>query len=300
MRQLFPDATLYRERVSGLTKSIGAWAPDRERRMNRLTEPVSRARRPWPVADVLGVPVDGVTLPQLLEALLGDAESDRRATVLHANVHGINLAQEHRWLKESYRSADLVYCDGFGVRLAARMLGYRIPPRLTAADWMWDLAARWEESGHSIYFLGSRPGVAERAADRLQSEFPGLRILGTHHGYFDKAPGGDENRRVVEAINRARPDLLCVGFGMPLQERWLRENRVNLEARVALALGATFDFLSGDVRRAPTWMTSLGLEWLGRLLTEPHRLWRRYAFGNPLFLARVLASRARRGTKRAQ
>lgn len=242
--------------------------------------------------------MDGVTLPQLLEVFLEYGAADRQATVLYANVHGINLAQNDPWLKELYRSADLVYCDGSGVRLAARLLGHGIPPRLTAADWLWDLAARWEESGRSMYFLGSRPGVAERAARRLRTRFPDLRILGTHHGFFDKSRDADQNRHVIESINRVRPDLLCVGFGMPLQERWLLENREDLEARVVVNLGAIFDFVSGDVPRAPAWMTTRGLEWFGRLLLEPQRLWRRYVLGNPVFLARVFASRLRRATGR--
>jgi len=262
--------------------------------MKQREELERRAGRPWPVVDVLGVPVDGVTLPQLLEVLLQYIADNRRATVLSANVHLVNLAQKDRWLLELYRSANLVYCDGFGVRLAALLLGQGIAPRQTAADWLWDLAACWEENDRSMYFLGSRPGVAERAAQRLRTRFPHLRVLGTRHGFFDKARDSAENRDVIESINRVSPDLLCVGFGMPLQERWILENREDLEARVVINLGAIFDFVSGDVPRAPTWMTALGLEWLGRLLLEPRRLWRRYLLGNPLFLARVLTSRVHR------
>lgn len=262
--------------------------------MKQREELEGRAGRPWPVVDVLGVPVDGVTLPQLLEVLLQYIAEDRRATVLSANVHSVNLAQENSWLKEYYRSADLVYCDGFGVRIAARLLGHGIPPRLTAADWLWDLAARWEEHGRSMYFLGARPGVAERAAEQLKTRFPRLRIVGTHHGFFDKGREARENRDVIESINQVRPDLLCVGFGMPVQERWLLENREDLETPVVINLGAIFDFVSGNVPRAPAWMTASGLEWFGRLLREPKRLWRRYVLGNPVFLARVLASRVHR------
>jgi N-acetylglucosaminyldiphosphoundecaprenol N-acetyl-beta-D-mannosaminyltransferase len=96
-----------------------------------------------------------------------------------------------------------------------------------------------------------------------------------------------ENREVVARINRAVPDILLVGFGMPLQEKWIAENRAGLDASVIMTVGAAFDYLAGEVRRAPRWATTRGLEWLGRLLVEPHRLWRRYLIGNPLFFWRV-------------
>jgi N-acetylglucosaminyldiphosphoundecaprenol N-acetyl-beta-D-mannosaminyltransferase len=130
--------------------------------------------------------------------------------------------------------------------------------------------------------------VAEKAAARLQGRFGSLRIAGTHHGYFNKGIDHPENLTVVEHINRVRPDILILGFGMPLQERWLLENWDRLDARTALAGGAAFDFIYGDLKRAPGWMNNHGMEWLGRFLIEPRRLWHRYLIGNPLFLWRVV------------
>ena len=92
---------------------------------------------------------------------------------------------------------------------------------------------------------------------------------------------------MIEGINAAKPDLLIVGLGMPLQERWLADNWSSIDAGVALTAGATFDYISGELRRAPRWMTDNGLEWLGRLLLEPGRLWKRYIIGNPIFFWRV-------------
>ena len=123
------------------------------------------------------------------------------------------------------------------------------------------------------------------------ARYPGLRIAGTYHGYFDKTPGSPENEAVLQRINAARPNILILGFGMPLQERWLLENWERVDANLALTGGAVFDYLSGELRRPPRWMTEHGLEWLGRMLIEPRRLWRRYVVGNPLFLWRVLLQR---------
>jgi len=240
---------------------------------------------------ILGVRVTPVSVPQLLTYIGYCVEAGRSALVLHVNAHALNLAWKEPWLRGFLNTVDLVFCDGAGVILAARMLGQRIPERITYADWMWQLAAYAEERGFTIFLLGARPGVAELAACKLMERFPGLRIVGSHHGYFDKTAGGCENQAVVEKINRARPDILVVGFGMPLQERWLMENWRHLDARVLLTGGAVFDYVSGSLRRAPRWMTDHGLEWLGRLCVEPRRLWRRYLVGNPLFLWRVIRQR---------
>jgi N-acetylglucosaminyldiphosphoundecaprenol N-acetyl-beta-D-mannosaminyltransferase len=102
-----------------------------------------------------------------------------------------------------------------------------------------------------------------------------------------------ENQAVIQAINAAKPDILIVGLGTLHQEHWLKENWHSLEAHVALAVGAAFDYVSGEVARGPRWMTDNGLEWLSRLVVEPRRLWRRYVIGNPLFLWRILLQRVR-------
>jgi N-acetylglucosaminyldiphosphoundecaprenol N-acetyl-beta-D-mannosaminyltransferase len=137
--------------------------------------------------------------------------------------------------------------------------------------------------------------VAERAAQRLRTLHPGLRISGVEHGYFDHSPGSRENETVLRKVNAARPDILIVGLGMPLQERWLMENRDAIDANVALTGGAVFDYVSGGLRRGPRLLTDNGFEWLARLIVDPHRLWRRYLLGNPLFLLRVLGQRFGKG-----
>jgi N-acetylglucosaminyldiphosphoundecaprenol N-acetyl-beta-D-mannosaminyltransferase len=185
----------------------------------------------------------------------------------------------------------LVFCDGAGVMLGARLLGHHIPERITYADWIWQLAEFAEPRGFTFFFLGARPGVADKAAASLKARYPALRVVGTHHGYFDKTPGSAENEAVIEQINAVKPNILIVGFGMPLQERWLRDNWDHIDANVALTGGAVFDYVSGELQRAPRWMTDNGLEWLGRLLIEPRRLWKRYLIGNPLFIWRVLKQR---------
>jgi len=237
---------------------------------------------------LLGVRIHALTLDQLLAFIETTVQANRRAIVANVNVHALNLAYEQPWFRDFLNRSELVFCDGFGVKWAARWVGGHLPERLTYADWTWRLAEVAEPRGLTFFFLGARPGVAERAAESLKQRFPRLLVLGAQHGFFDKTPGSPDNETALRAINAARPNILILGLGMPVQERWLLENWERVEANVALTGGAVFDYVSGEVRRGPRWMTDHGLEWLARLLIEPRRLWKRYLIGNPLFLMRVI------------
>jgi N-acetylglucosaminyldiphosphoundecaprenol N-acetyl-beta-D-mannosaminyltransferase len=240
---------------------------------------------------IFGVPVAALNVEELHGCLRERIAQGERTLALNVNVHALNLAYEQPWMLQFFHQADLVFCDGTGVILAARMLGSRIPERITYADWAWKLAAFGAAQGYSFFYLGGKPGVAEKAALRLTARFPDLKTAGCHDGYFNKSPGGAENASVIREINATRPDILIVGFGMPIQERWLCDNWERIDAKVLLTGGAVFDYVSGNLRRAPRWMTDHGLEWLGRLIIEPRRLWKRYLIGNPLFFYRMLKQR---------
>jgi N-acetylglucosaminyldiphosphoundecaprenol N-acetyl-beta-D-mannosaminyltransferase len=240
---------------------------------------------------VLGVGVDPVTVGELHAGIKRLVESGEQGTILNVNANCLNLLYRDAALRGFFEDADLVFCDGAGVMLAARLLGRRIPERITYADWAWRLAAFAEAEELSLFLLGAGPGVAERAAGRLRTLHPHLRISGVAHGYFDHSPGSKENEVILRKVKAAGPDILIVGLGMPLQERWLMENRDAIDAKVVLTGGAVFDYVSGGLRRGPRLLTDNGFEWLARLILEPRRLWRRYLLGNPLFLLRVLGQR---------
>lgn len=243
--------------------------------------------------EILGVGVDPLEVGELHRRLARAVRREEHALFLNVNAHALNLLYEDEELRSFFGRAQVVFCDGAGVMLAARLLGRRIPERITYADWIWRLASLAAAEGFTLYFLGGRPGVADEAARNLRRLNPGLEVRGTHHGYFDHRAGSPQNEAVIKQINTASPDILLVGMGMPLQERWLMENWERIDARVALTGGAVFDYASGRLRRGPRLLTDNGLEWLARLFIEPRRLWRRYLIGNPLFLWRVLRQRSR-------
>ncbi len=244
-----------------------------------------------PSANLLGVVVDALTVDQLHQQIAAYITQDAHALVLNVNVNCLNLAVQHSWLRRFLNQAEIVFCDGIGVVLGAKILGYYIPQRITYADWIWQLAAFAEPREFTFYFLGARPGLAQKAAENLQRQCPSLKVVGARDGYFDKKTSSPENQAVIAEINACRPNILLLGMGMPLQEKWLMENWDHLDVNIALTGGAVFDYVSGELQRAPKWMTDNGMEWLGRLLIEPKRLWKRYLVGNPHFLWRVVQQR---------
>ena len=243
---------------------------------------------------IFDIPIDLGRPAELLRRITGwaDGTGHPARRVMYVNAHVLNQSAEEPALRTALETADLVYCDGYGVRLAAKALDVEIPHRMTGADWIWGLAALCEAEGRSVYLLGSEPGVAADAARRLQRWYPKLQVAGSHHGYFEAGSPHDE--RVVEDINTRRPDIVLVGMGSPKQELWVEHNAHLVEASVLWTVGALFDYVSGRVPRAPAWLADNGLEWIFRLAVEPQRMWRRYLLGNPVFVSRVMAqARAR-------
>jgi N-acetylglucosaminyldiphosphoundecaprenol N-acetyl-beta-D-mannosaminyltransferase len=244
-----------------------------------------------PASEILGIPIDLGQPPELLDTLAGWAGERQTRRVMYVNAHVVNQSRSHPELLTALRRADLVYCDGYGVRLAARALDLPIPHRMTGADWIWSLAALCERTGRSVYLLGSEPPTARLAAERLRRSYPELRISGSHHGYFDL--GTPHNERVIEDIAEHGADIVLVGMGSPKQELWADHYADRLGGALVWTVGALFDYVSGLVPRAPRWLADNGLEWIFRLGVEPQRMWRRYLIGNPAFLTHI-AQEARR------
>ena len=244
---------------------------------------------PAPRIEILGIPFTPLTADDALVAIERLYERAEPATVFHANVHTVNLAASDPGYMEVLRSGDLVLNDGKGVMLGARLLGSRFPHDLNGNFVTPLVLERAAERGWPTFLLGARPDVIERAADLVAGRYPGLEIVGTHHGYIK------DDADVARAIRDAGPGLLLCGMGNPNQESWLARNLRATGARLGIGVGAFFDFQTGEIRRAPAWMNRVGIEWIHRLFKEPARMWRRYIVGNPFFVARVLRQRVRGG-----
>jgi N-acetylglucosaminyldiphosphoundecaprenol N-acetyl-beta-D-mannosaminyltransferase len=234
----------------------------------------------WPCARVGATCVHAVTLDGLLEYCASALRVDTQRVLFYSNAHAVVLAEADADFRAALAAADVVFCDGAGVWLAARWLGAPLPARFTPPDWADRLGQVCAAAGRPLFLLGSTAEAVARAGAALRRMTPGLAVH-THHGYFDKA--GPENEAVIAQINAVRPGALLVGFGMPAQELWITAHRGRLNANLLLAVGGMFDYLGGSKPRGPRWLTDRGFEWLCRLLSEPRRLGRRYLLGLPRF-----------------
>jgi N-acetylglucosaminyldiphosphoundecaprenol N-acetyl-beta-D-mannosaminyltransferase len=254
----------------------------------REVDPASwRVKRGISSVELLAVRIDLFRLSQLLELVRLAVASASRFEVFYVNIQSVNLSRRHSDFRETLNAGDIVYCDGTGVRLGARLLGMDIPQRMTGADWIHDLCRLAVRDDLSLFFLGSASGVAEEAAGALRVRYPGIRIVGC-------AAGFETCKDTISRINSSGADILLIGMGSPRQERFIAQNRTDVDVPVMWAVGALFEFVSGRIPRGPHWMTEHGLEWLCRLAIEPAKLWRRYLIGNPLFMARVMREALRR------
>jgi len=241
---------------------------------------------------ILGLKVTSGEISELNDAIARLVQRGKPSFVLSANVHGFNLASHLPWLADFYTQADLVHIDGDGIILAGKLLGAEIGPKITWADWAWSLARDFAERRSRLFLLGGPPGLAHAAADALMLHAPNLIIEGVQHGYFKKE--GLENEAVLEIINQAKPDILWVGMGMPLQEKWVLDNYQRLDVKVYMICGAAFTYMAGCVSRCPDWILKVHSEWVWRLLQDPRGKAVRYLYGNPAFLLRVLREKWKR------
>ncbi|MGQ0550177.1 MAG: WecB/TagA/CpsF family glycosyltransferase [Armatimonadota bacterium] len=217
--------------------------------------------------ELLGTTVHAVSLSEALEWVDRSIASGSVGYVVTLNgAMLVQTARDHA-LREVVNQAGLVTADGIGVILAARILGVDVIERVAGIDLTLAVCARAASAGYRIYLLGGAPGVAEATAEVLRQRFPGLQIVGAHHGFFRP----EDDSAVIAAIRHTRPDVLMVAFGAPRQELWMCRWRRDLGVPVSIGVGGSFDVVAGRVPRAPRWMQRLGLEWLYRALREPRR-----------------------------
>ena len=244
----------------------------------------ARSRR----VNILGVGVSPINMDEAVREIEGWIAQRRSHYVCITNIHGIVESQRDNSLRQIHNSAGLVTPDGMPLVWASHLLGFRGVERVYGPDLVLALCERSTGRGYRHYFFGGAPGVAGQMADCLRQRFPGLAVAGTYAPPFHPLTAEDDDR-IVRAINRARPDIVWVGLSTPKQERWMAAHVGRVNAAALIGVGAAFDFLSGSKRQAPRWMQRKGLEWLFRVLTEPRRLWRRYATNIPAFLSLFLA-----------
>ncbi|MBP3633693.1 MAG: WecB/TagA/CpsF family glycosyltransferase [Oscillospiraceae bacterium] len=233
--------------------------------------------------DVMGVRFDNVTMDEALEKAKEILSRDGADYVVTPNSEIVYEAMHSEELCGLLNHAALVLPDGAGVVLGSKILKTPLKEKVAGVDFADRLLGHLAQTGGSVYLLGSKPGVAELAAEKMLAKHPGLTIAGMADGYFkDEDP-------VIEKINAAHADVLFVCLGAPKQERFMQEHKEKLNVRLMAGLGGSLDSFAGTVKRAPKWMIRLSLEWLYRLIKEPKRFGRMLRL--PKFLWAVVCKR---------
>lgn len=237
--------------------------------------------------DVYGVGFDNVTMDEALDMAYGAIRSGSRPAgwIATPNPEIVWMCRDDKKLASALEKAFLVLPDGVGIIHGARILGRPLKQRIPGIDFITELFKKMAARGESVYLLGAKPGVADKAAENLKRDYPGLEVCGTGDGYFQ------EDGPVVEKINAAKPDLLLVCLGAPKQEYWMMDNADRLDVPLMAGLGGSLDVFAGIVERAPEKWQKAGLEWLYRLKKEPSRFGRMCRL--PLFLFAVMGQRIR-------
>lgn len=218
--------------------------------------------------NILGVSVSNLNYKELATAIINDINKKRKVFIVAINPEKIMKARTDESLKELLNKASYQIADGIGVVLASKLQGGNIKSRVTGIDSMLKLCETAAKYNKTVFLYGAKPGVAEKAKQKLEERFPGLQIVGVIDGY-------EKNQsKIKELINGAKPDILFVALGSPKQEKWIIEHMNDLHPYVFQGVGGSFDVISGNLKRAPEFFQRVGLEWLYRLIKEPWR-WKR-------------------------
>ncbi len=258
---------------------------------------MTRATRKRPERIKLGrLPIDIVDEAGALEEIAALVERGEGGLVFTPNVDHVVESEQNAAFAEAYASVSLSLIDGMAVLWACRMLGSTAAQKLSGSDLISPLMRLAATRGWRVFLLGGAPGVTERAGQLLPIEAPGLQIVGTSSPAIYMNHPREAREGVTRILRTARPDLVLLAFGSPKGELLAHELREAIPSVVFIGVGAGLDFLTGVVRRAPRWVSSIGLEWLFRLVKEPGRLWRRYLVRGPRFFPILIrALLARRG-----
>jgi N-acetylglucosaminyldiphosphoundecaprenol N-acetyl-beta-D-mannosaminyltransferase len=222
-----------------------------------------------------------------VEVIDGWIRRRERCYVCVTGVHGVMESRRDRSLLDVHNASGLTVPDGMPLVWACHRAGVPEVRRVYGPDLMRTMCSLAPSRGWRMFLYGATPDVVQRLTASLGETNPGLRIVGSFCPPFREL-SADEKDEAVRTINRANPDIVWVGLSTPKQERWMAENRPRLEAPVLIGVGAAFDFVSGVKKQAPAWLQRAGLEWGYRMLSEPRRLWKRYARNNPAFIAAIV------------
>ncbi|MCQ2565872.1 MAG: WecB/TagA/CpsF family glycosyltransferase [Clostridia bacterium] len=234
---------------------------------------------------ILGVKVDRVTRKEALEKFAGFMDKEGQSLIVTPNSEIILNADKDPRLKELINNAAMVIPDGIGLVIASKQLRQPLEERVTGIDFAHSALEWCAANDRKVYFLGSKPGIARKAAENMMAEIPGLQIVGARDGYFK----AEEEEDVARAIAQTGAEFLCVALGSPKQELFADKYKDILGVKAAVGIGGSLDVWSGTLQRAPEFYCKYGLEWFYRLIQEPSRFKRMAKI--PMLFIKVMFSK---------
>lgn len=232
---------------------------------------------------ILGVPFANITPEQAVDTVVDFLNSNQKNMVFTPNPEMVMEACKNAEFMNILNKSSMNVPDGIGVVYASKLTKTPIKQRVAGYDMMLGVFDKIKSTDKTVYFFGGAPNIAERAKVAIEQKFDGIKIVGCADGYFDDK----KEAEIIAEINRLKPDLLLVGIGFPKQEKWIYNHINDLNIKVGVGVGGSFDGWCGNVPRAPEFFVNHGLEWFYRLMKQPSRIGRMMQL--PLFMIKVLA-----------
>ena len=220
--------------------------------------------------------VNNLSMKDCLEAIDSLVSQDKKSYIVAVNVDVIVKIEDDPYLKKIVDNADLVLVDGKPLQWIAKYQGNPIKEKISGSDLVPLLLKQASDKGQSVFIIGGKDGIAQKAKSNIEKSNPKIKIVGTYAPPLGFEKDQKELDKINVMISDCHPDILIACFGCPKQEKWIYENYLKYEAKLSVCAGATVDFLAGNVKRAPKWISNIGFEWFYRFLQEPKRLFRRY------------------------
>lgn len=237
------------------------------------------------ICRILGVPFVNITPEEAVNKVTSYLNNNGKSMIFTPNPEMVMEARKNKEFMEILNSSTMNVPDGIGIVYGSRFTPNKIKHRVAGYDLMLGVFDKMKDMGKTAYFFGGAPGIADRAKKAIEERFPGLKIVGTANGYFDK----EREKEIIAEINELKPDLLLVGIGFPKQEKWIYDHIKELNIKAAAGVGGSFDGWCGNVPRAPKFFIDHNIEWFYRLIKQPSRIGRMMQL--PLFMLVVIKNK---------
>lgn len=243
-------------------------------------------------ADPDAMELKGLIENHVYEGSLEEIDLESPQVINTLNAHSFCIARKDAEFQNALMNSDILLADGISVVYASRVLTQKRPVKIAGADIHMFLLDYANTHGKRVFYLGSSEETLWQIRKKINQDFPNIRVE-TFSPPFKEEFSKEENQRMISKVNDFGTDILFVGMTAPKQEKWLENNKNEINAIISASIGAVFDFYSGNIQRAPGWMINSGLEWLYRLLKEPKRMWKRYIVNNNVFIYHMLKEKLR-------